>query len=303
MESADFIDLVTRRGLADAGPLWQYLADNGGARGLPADASELAGQFVAAGLLTPLQAELALAGQAASLTVGPYLLVERLGGQAYLGRRRQGGRVAVLKPARRGVPPALPGHPNLLQAQALDAAGWMVMEQAPGRPLSELGRLSPVQAARAAACVASALAHLHSAGLVHGRVSAEHVLAGPGGEAVLLHHEARPAGTREDDLAALAGVLRGVLAEAPPPLEALVDRMEEGALTADEVEGLLREWLQVVAPPPLIVPNRRSSAQGMRPAEEEGPAPAEEGPEWWRWALLALGVGVGLAVVVWLWPR
>src|SRR4051812_20528087 len=129
MDSAGFIDLVTRRGLAEAGPLWQYLADNGGGRGVPADPSGLAARFVAAGLLTPLHAERALAGEAGSLFVGGFVLLERLGGEAYLARRKQqGGRLAVLKPARVGAPPALPGHPKLVQAQAVDGADWLVME-------------------------------------------------------------------------------------------------------------------------------------------------------------------------------
>jgi hypothetical protein len=304
MDSADFIELVTRRGLADAVPLWQYLADNGGAKGLPTDVNLLAERFVSAGLLTPLQAERALAGQAASLAIGPFQLVERIGGDAYLARRRQ-GKPAVLKPASKGVPPTLPGHPNLVQAHAVDGADWLVMERALGKPLSQM-RLAPVQAARAVVNVASALAHLHAAGLVHGRVSAEHILAGPEGDAVLLHPSARPTGTREDDLRNLAGALRGGLADTPPALEALMDKMDEGELPADEVVSLLTEWLQVVAPPVMIVPNRRSSAtDAMRPPEEE-PAPVEEeqGPEWMRWALLAgAGAGLGLAGVCWMLLR
>jgi hypothetical protein len=299
VNSADFIDIVTRRGLADAGALWQYLADNGGAKGLPADASVLAERFVSAGLLTPLQAERALAGEAASLTVGPFQLVGRLGGEAYLARRR--GKLAVLKPAHQRVPPVLPGHPNLILAQAVDGADWLVMEQAPGKPLCEM-RLSPVQAARAVVNVASALAHLHTTGLVHGRVRAEHILVSPEGDAVLLHPAAGPTGTWEDDLKGLSWALRAVLSDTPPALEALMDRMDEGALPAEEVVDLLTEWLRVVSPPVMVVSNRPASPVAAMGTEEGPTTPTEEAwPEWLRWALMiGPSVGLGLAAALWL---
>ena len=82
--------------------------------------------------------------------------------------------------------------------------------------------------------------------------------------------------------------------------------LAEGQALADEVVSLLEEWLQVVAPPVMIVPSRRSSATGaLRPPEDDA-APVEEEvrAEWVRWALLAgAGAGLGLAVVCWLLLR
>jgi hypothetical protein len=196
----------------------------------------------------------------------------------------------------------LPGHANLIQAQAVDGTEWLVMELAPGKPLSEM-RLAPVQAARAVVNVASALAHLHSTGLLHGRVRADHIMASPEGDAVLLHPAANPTGKRDDDLRGLSVALRAVLVDTPPALEAVMDLMDEGSLSAAEVVDLLTEWLQVASPPVMTVSNRPAPVAEAPP--EEGQAPAEEAwSEWLRWALMiGPSVGLGLAAALWLLSR
>lgn len=161
--------------------------------------------LVEAAALTPFQARAAEAGRAGGLTVGPYLLREQASGGPLGGvfhaTCRADGRAAVVKvsplrspwaalQARRHVRAlaAVPPHPALAPVEEIGTAGaahYLAWPAAEGEPVGELvrraGPLPPAHAARLAATVADALAHLHTHGLTHGLLAPGVVLVTPAG--------------------------------------------------------------------------------------------------------------------------
>jgi eukaryotic-like serine/threonine-protein kinase len=87
---------------------------------------------------------------------------------------------------------AMLGHPNVVAVHdvVIDAGtAFIVMELVPGAPLSATlpgVAFPPVRAVEVAGEVASALAHAHAAGVVHGDVSPSNVMLTPAGRAKVL---------------------------------------------------------------------------------------------------------------------
>ena len=166
--------------------------------------------LLAAGVLTPFQAERAAAGQSATLLLGPYLLQEPVGtgslGTVYRAvhrgdRRRVAVKVLPLRSlwnvlqAKKQVRTlaGLPPHPTVVPLADVDTVGqlhylaWPFVE---GETLESLvrrtGPLPPAHAARLAADVADGLALLHAHGLTHGLLKPANLLLGVDGRPRLL---------------------------------------------------------------------------------------------------------------------
>ena len=81
----------------------------------------------------------------------------------------------------------LASHPGVVQlvSSAPSAHGWELRTVHAGRPLDVVGPLTVGEVAVLAAGLATTLADLHAAGIVHGRVEPSHVLVGAHGRPVL----------------------------------------------------------------------------------------------------------------------
>ena len=109
-------------------------------------------------------------------------------------------------------------HPGVVEmVDAVDGA--LRTRRVDGRSLDQLGPLAPDEVAGVAAAVATTLADLHEAGVVHGGIEAAHVLVGADGRIVLcsLGRGGQPA----DDVAALAHLVSGLLAPSAPSAAAV----------------------------------------------------------------------------------
>jgi serine/threonine-protein kinase len=163
-------------------------------------------------LLTNYQARRLLDGQGDRLTVGRYVILDRIGkggmGRVYKARHRLLGRVAALKfiaPEYLARPNAvrrflremrLVGrleHPNIVHAQDADQNGgvpYIVMEYVPGQDLEQLvltrGPLSPQEITHYAMQVAWGLAHAHSQGVIHRDIKPSNLLLGEDGRIRIL---------------------------------------------------------------------------------------------------------------------
>lgn len=159
-------------------------------------------------------------------------------------------------------------HPGVVQ---LLGAGTdtLTLRLVDGVPLSRLPALSPAQMARIAAEVATTLADLHDIGVVHGAVSADHVLIDSAGRTVLCSlgratvgspessqeqgrrvatDGPRPAAFRaaaEADVAALAGVLA-----AAAPADSDVGRILRTAIGAPGGPWPARRLATLLTTPP-----------------------------------------------------
>lgn len=180
------------------------------AAGAAADAAGLADFLVQAALLTPYQANRALAGHAARLALGPYQLLEPVGsgglGTVFRAvhrddRKRYAVKVLPLRSmwnvvqARRECEAfaALPPHPAVVPFVDIGTAGgshylaWPFVE---GESIDALvcrtGPLPPAQAARFLADVADGLAVCHARGIVHGLIQPSNLLLGPDRKAKIL---------------------------------------------------------------------------------------------------------------------
>lgn len=79
-------------------------------------------------------------------------------------------------------------HPGVVELVGVDGSGvgsMLLTAHVEGPTLARVGRLPLEEAAGLLAALASTLADLHELGLVHGAVSPDHVIVGPGGRPVL----------------------------------------------------------------------------------------------------------------------
>ncbi len=151
-------------------------------------------------LLTPYQAERALAGEAGKLQIGPYVLLERIGsgdvGTDFLavhrgGRRHFKVKLLPLRSLWRAHQAkqltnrfrTLPAHPSIIPLAAIDTANgshYLSWSHAEGETLAEAvrrsGPLQPHVACRIFAEVADGLAVCHTAGIFHGMLSPANIL-------------------------------------------------------------------------------------------------------------------------------
>jgi serine/threonine protein kinase len=174
------------------------------------DGRALAEFLVRSGLLTAFQAARALAGEARTLVLGPYLLTDAAGTGRFGPVYRAAGRSDRKSYAVKVLPlrslwnvhlakkqvrtfAALPAHPAVAPFADIDTAGgfhylaWPFVE---GITLDELvatsGRLPVGEAVRVAAQVADGLAVCHAHGITHGLLTPSNVLLGEDGQACIL---------------------------------------------------------------------------------------------------------------------
>ena len=174
------------------------------------EAAPLAEFLVEAGLLTPYQAERALAGQAHRLALGPYLLAEPVGAGSLgtvfrathrTSRQRVAVKVLPLRSlwnvlqAKRQVAVFAGLQPHSAVVPFLDidtAAGshylaWPFVEGESVEALvTRAGPLAPSTAAKFLADVAEGLAVCHAKGVVHGLLKPSKLLIGPDHRAKIL---------------------------------------------------------------------------------------------------------------------
>ena len=162
-------------------------------KGTPKDAEELARELVKQKKLTKFQAEQVYAGKGKSLTLGNYLLIEKIGaggmGQVFKARHRRMDRLVAVKL----LPPAMTKdkaaiarferevkaaaklrHPNIVAADDADQANgvhFLVMELVEGSDLSALvkknGPFGVDQAVNYITQAARGLEAAHAEGIVH----------------------------------------------------------------------------------------------------------------------------------------
>jgi len=154
------------------------------------------------GWLTPHQVEQLLAGRAAELVLGPYVLLERLGeggaGQVYKARHHRMKRVVALKLIRKELladPEVISrfsreiqlvsrlAHPNVVAAYDGGQVGsthYLVMEYVAGVDLNRMVKQAgPLPVAQAVYCIRQAalgLQHIHEHGLVHRDIKPSNLL-------------------------------------------------------------------------------------------------------------------------------
>ncbi len=167
-----------------------------------ADAKEAARRLVEQKLLTPFQAGTIYQGKAASLVLGNYLLLDRLGeggfGQVFRARHRRMDRIVAVKLMSRQAlasPQALQMfqrevkatarlvHPNIVTAFDADeyhGVHFFVMEHVDGRDLSwhvkKSGPLAPHLALNYIVQAARGLDHAHKHGVVHRDIKSSNLL-------------------------------------------------------------------------------------------------------------------------------
>ena len=175
-----------------------------------ADAPALADFLTQGGLVSAFQADAALAGKAASLLLGPYLLVEPVGsgslGTVYRAvhtetRQRFAVKLLPLRSlwnviqAKRQVAAlaAMPPQPALVPFVDIDTAGgshYLVWPFVEGETFESLvrraGPLEPAHAARFVAEALEGLAACHAAGFAHGLIKPSNLLLGTDRKARLL---------------------------------------------------------------------------------------------------------------------
>jgi len=205
---AEFVRAVDAYGILTADTL------AGHARGVDpqADASSLASRLVNAGLLTAFQCKHIYGGRAASLLIGPYVILDTLGkggmGHVYKAEHRKMRRIVALKVISRSWlnrPSAIRRfdrevqvlarleHPNVITAHdAGEVAGmhYLVMQFVEGRNARQIvTELGPQPAAQAIGWILQAargLAFAHEKGVVHRDVKPANILVDASGTVKVL---------------------------------------------------------------------------------------------------------------------
>lgn len=166
------------------------------------DDRQIARQLIDRDLLTSYQANKILTGDAQSLAIGPYIVLERLGeggmGRVYKARHQRLQKLVALKVIRAerlGNPVAIRrfyreieavaklSHPNIVWAFDADHAGdlhYFAMQYVPGRDMSRLvkqgGPLDVQLAAEYFRQAALGLQHIHEHGMVHRDIKPSNLL-------------------------------------------------------------------------------------------------------------------------------
>ncbi len=180
--------------------------------GYPHDAVALGQKLVKEQILTDYQVKRFLQSKPHGLTVGKYVIQDRLGsgsmGRVYKAQHVLMGRLVALKViapeivsnsrvvARFQREMKLVGrldHPNVVRAFDADHLGnilYIVMEYVPGQSLGQRfrakGPLNPIDVAGYAAQAALGLAHAHAQGIVHRDVKPSNLFLSPDGQVKVL---------------------------------------------------------------------------------------------------------------------
>ncbi|MGI8758494.1 MAG: protein kinase, partial [Acidimicrobiales bacterium] len=125
-------------------------------------------------------------------------------------------------------------------------------------------------AARVAAVVAATLADLHDRGIAHGRLAADHVLVGAGGQAVVC-------GWAEAILATGAGAGAATANADVAAMGVLLRELAEGRTTT-EADALRRVGDRALATDPAARPSMRSLVAALRALVPEGIGSERPGP-------------------------
>jgi serine/threonine-protein kinase len=203
---ADFLEALRASGLLAPANLAEMLRH----QARFADARALARQLIDKGWLTPFQVNYLFQGRSQELTLGPYVLLERLGqggmGQVFKARHQLMERLVAVKLIRKerlADPDALRrfhreiraasqvAHPNVVIAHDAAQIGdthFLVMEYVPGTDLARLVKQAgPLPVDRACDYVRQAalgLQHAHQRGLVHRDIKPQNLLLASEGEVV-----------------------------------------------------------------------------------------------------------------------
>ncbi len=200
---------------------------------------------------------------------------------AVVRKRASGAEAASLRvEAERLRAAAHPGVVELLGSEG-DGTEWQLTLAYGGRSLEATGPLPVRTVAGVVAAVATTLADLHEAGVVHGRIDGSHVLIGPRGRPLLCGwgggtHPTDPA----DDVAALGTLLAGLLGGGEE-LEPIPDRRwwPRRSWSGWERRSLLLLADQACAEPPTRRPTARrlaaAIAEGIPDAAVSEPAVSE----------------------------
>ena len=187
----EFLDLLRKSEVADSNRLDAYLQQHQGQ--LPSQPAKMGELLIAAGLITPFQAESILQGKWKRFAIGKYRILDKLGAghmaivylcEHKLMRRRVA--VKVLPSAKAADPTSLErfyrearavaalDHPNIVHAYDIDHdenLHFLVMEYVEGRDLQEIvtknGPLSVASACHYIRQTALGLDHARQRGLVH----------------------------------------------------------------------------------------------------------------------------------------
>jgi len=195
---AAFVDAVRQHRLLEP----EQLDEVGRVQGRTTDPRALAKALIQKGWLTPYQVNQIFQGQAASLVMGQYRILERLGeggmGQVFKARHQAMGRVVALKVIRkerlenveavkrfhREIQAASKlTHPNIVLAFDADAVGsthYLAMEYVEGIDLTQLvkqqGPLPVAQACEYIRQAALGLQYAHEKGMVHRDIKPSNLL-------------------------------------------------------------------------------------------------------------------------------
>lgn len=207
--AAWLVQEVTGARILEAAQLRPYMQEFKAA-GAAGDAAALADFLARTGLLTPFQADRVLAGEAAKLVLGPYLLSGVIGtgslGTVFQAvgrsdRQRYAVKVLPLRSlwnvhlAKKQVEAFadLPPHPAVVPFVDIGSAGgshYLVWPFAEGVTLGDAvaraGRLAVGEAVRVATQVADGLAVCHPRGIIHGLLKPSNVLLGTDGQPRIL---------------------------------------------------------------------------------------------------------------------
>jgi len=239
---SQFMDAVHASGLVAEADLASVAAAANG------DSAEVGAQLIARGLLTQFQVTALQEGRGATLRIGNYDLLDRLGaggmGTVFKARHRRMKRIVALKVLSAEISRdplfvkrfqrevetiACLGHPNIVMAYDADeaeAGHFLVMEFVNGRDLAAcVERDGPFTVARAVSCIEQAargLAYAHAQEIVHRDIKPHNLLLDEHGVVKVtdlglarLSHEAENAAPAAAAVTTAGGVL-GTVDYMPP---------------------------------------------------------------------------------------